>query len=131
MEILILIIVALIYLLFPVRYKITIFHTPDDESTLRPAQKTKVDSSPSPTPDDEPLTVSPEYLHTLNGATQAQLFRIVTKSHLELIEQAIRNRQPAKARQIIASLKAQFPDAKIDGLETAERMIHAMETGKA
>lgn len=130
MEIAILIIVVLVYLLFPVRYKITIFHMPGYESTAKPSPEIKAENTSSPAPDGEPLTVSPEYLHSLDGATQAQLFRIVTKSHLELIEQAIRNRQPAKARQIIASLKAQFPDAKIDGLETAERMIHSMESGE-
>lgn len=108
-------VLVVLKILFPPTYRVTILYRPDE-----PAVPELKDTG-------KPLTVDPEALRQMPGQAQADLFRVISKDHLRRIEAAMASRQPRKARELIASLKRQFPDAEFDGMEEVEQRLQDME----
>ncbi|MGC0154849.1 hypothetical protein ACPRNU_20520 [Chromobacterium vaccinii] len=128
MEFILAIFIALVVVgrLFPPRYRIRIIQTGVDPYHPHPPPS-PLPAEPAAVKEGDPITISRDFISTLDGATQAQMFSIIAKDYFRLIEEALQKRKPARARELIESLKKQFPDAKFEGLDVAEAKIRKME----
>jgi len=117
MEFILIVLAVLVVLkiLFPPTYRVTILYRPDE-----PVVPELKDTG-------KPLTVDPDALKQMPGQAQADLFRVISKDHLRRIDAAMAGRNPRKARELISSLKRQFPDAEFDGMAELESKLQDME----
>lgn len=108
-------VLVVLKILFPPTYRVTILYRPDEPAIPEPKDRGK------------PLTVDPEALKNMPGQAQADLFRAISKDHLQRIEEAMASQQPRKVRELIASLKRQFPGADFGGIGDLEQKLQEME----